>query len=336
MLATALGIHPQNITIACTHTHSGPATMALRNCGTVDPTWMIGLPAKLAEAGNAARANRQNAQLAAGGVEVPGISGNRRRPDGPIDRQLQMLRLESEAGQHLASILSFACHPVAAGSGNRLFSSDVPGGLVSNIEAEKGGIALFVNGACGDINPNVDGTLQCSRGNADIAHAIGCNIGLAGLALWDKLEALAPASIAMKRRALKLPLLPCPAESALLTEARHECDRLGHQLASEGEAMDRSPLTLIQAAIETTERQRAGELATSVDIELQTICIGAWAMATAPGEFFTSLGLAIKKDSRIPHTMLATYANGNIGYIPAREDYPAGGYEIEHAYRYYG
>jgi len=30
------------------------------------------------------------------------------------------------------------------------------------------------------------------------------------------------------------------------------------------------------------------------------------------------------------------YANGNIGYIPDARAYPEGGYEVDHAIRFYG
>ena len=33
---------------------------------------------------------------------------------------------------------------------------------------------------------------------------------------------------------------------------------------------------------------------------------------------------------------MISLADGNPGYIPARVDYPAGGYEVAEAHRYYG
>ena len=38
----------------------------------------------------------------------------------------------------------------------------------------------------------------------------------------------------------------------------------------------------------------------------------------------------------LPTPFVLSLSDGNPGYIPAREDYPAGGYEVAEAHRYYG
>jgi hypothetical protein len=40
------------------------------------------------------------------------------------------------------------------------------------------------------------------------------------------------------------------------------------------------------------------------------------------------LGLAIKKASPFKHTIIAELANGSMGYVPNREAYPQGNYEV--------
>jgi neutral ceramidase len=47
-----------------------------------------------------------------------------------------------------------------------------------------------------------------------------------------------------------------------------------------------------------------------------------------PGEIFVELGLALKKASPFKHTLIAELANGSVGYVPNREAYPQGNYEI--------
>ena len=47
-----------------------------------------------------------------------------------------------------------------------------------------------------------------------------------------------------------------------------------------------------------------------------------------PGEIFVELGLAIKAASPFRYTLIAELANGSIGYIPNREAYPQGNYEV--------
>jgi hypothetical protein len=52
----------------------------------------------------------------------------------------------------------------------------------------------------------------------------------------------------------------------------------------------------------------------------------AW--VSLPGEVFVGLGLAIKDGSPFRQTMIAELANGSVGYVPTREAYPQGNYEV--------
>ncbi|MGH1524119.1 hypothetical protein ACRAWC_08790 [Leifsonia sp. L25] len=54
-------------------------------------------------------------------------------------------------------------------------------------------------------------------------------------------------------------------------------------------------------------------------------------LITAPGEVFTELGDQILEGSPFPFTIYSGYTNGSINYIPTREAYAQGGYEVTHA-----
>jgi hypothetical protein len=65
------------------------------------------------------------------------------------------------------------------------------------------------------------------------------------------------------------------------------------------------------------------------ELEVQVVALGddvAW--VSLPGEIFSELGLAIKKASPFYYTFIAELANGSIGYIPNREAYAQGNYEV--------
>jgi neutral ceramidase len=56
-----------------------------------------------------------------------------------------------------------------------------------------------------------------------------------------------------------------------------------------------------------------------------------------PGEIFASTAMAVRAQLPAgPTPFVISLADGNPGYIPAREDYPAGDYEVAEAHRYYG
>ena len=60
---------------------------------------------------------------------------------------------------------------------------------------------------------------------------------------------------------------------------------------------------------------------------IQTLVIGDVALVGVPAEYFTSLGVDIKKRSPFPHTYIAELANDWIGYLPDREAHRLGGYQ---------
>jgi len=47
------------------------------------------------------------------------------------------------------------------------------------------------------------------------------------------------------------------------------------------------------------------------------------------GEIFNEIGEVVKKASPFSHTFILTHCNGAAGYLPTRESYPEGGYEVQ-------
>lgn len=62
-------------------------------------------------------------------------------------------------------------------------------------------------------------------------------------------------------------------------------------------------------------------------VEIQAVRIGEFALVTFPGEAFAEIGLRIKQQSPFPHTFLAAYANGSVGYAPTADAYEQEAYE---------
>ena len=67
-----------------------------------------------------------------------------------------------------------------------------------------------------------------------------------------------------------------------------------------------------------------------VEAEVQVISLGgALAFVGLPGELWTELGLAIRKASPFPGTLLVGFSNGSAGTLPTRKGYSAGDAESE-------
>jgi hypothetical protein len=60
---------------------------------------------------------------------------------------------------------------------------------------------------------------------------------------------------------------------------------------------------------------------------VQVMCIGDVAIVGVPAEFFTVLGVEIKRRSPFRYTYVTELANDWIGYLPDREAFDYGGYQ---------
>ena len=70
--------------------------------------------------------------------------------------------------------------------------------------------------------------------------------------------------------------------------------------------------------------------------EIQAMRIGEAALVAYPGEMFVDYQLEMDRASPFEKTFTLAYSNGCIGYVPTAGAFPEGGYEVDHAFRYYG
>ena len=64
-----------------------------------------------------------------------------------------------------------------------------------------------------------------------------------------------------------------------------------------------------------------------METEVQALRIGETGIVALPGEIFVEIGLAIRAASPLPHTMVATLANGYVGYVCTDKALQEGSYE---------
>lgn len=75
-------------------------------------------------------------------------------------------------------------------------------------------------------------------------------------------------------------------------------------------------------------RELASRSGSSFDTWLQVIRLGEVAIVGIPGEMFGSLGLQIRRRSPFRETFVVGLANDEVGYIPDRQAYELGGYQV--------
>ena len=328
-----------NILLCCTHTHYGPSGR-----GDGDPrespeaACMAELRFKLAGILQEARGRLTPVAASIGrGVSDVGINRRERlpdgriilgrNPDGVIDREVIVVRLDRQSGDPLACLLNFAAHPVSQTGKGRLISADFPGYAREVVENLTGATCLFLQGACGNINSAI---MQEGLGSP---RTLGKRLGGAAVQAY---ETAVPVEISPIAAASKEAKLPAKTYGSV-EEAQAAVDGLQAELEraqSEGNKSRRwwaeHRLGRAAAALESL---RTGKPLAPVIAPVWGMALGDVGLATGPGEIFCEIGMAVKQAAVLPHTLYISNTNGSIGYVPVADAYPEGGYEVESASR---
>jgi hypothetical protein len=126
-ISDATGIPVSHIALSCTHTHSGPASIHLENCGRVDSSWLSSLGDAIVACAAAADREYRPAILRYKTGECEAAI-NRVVPESATvlrDTQVSALEILDPAYQNvLAVLINYACHPVTLTESNTLCSCD--------------------------------------------------------------------------------------------------------------------------------------------------------------------------------------------------------------------
>lgn len=313
-LAKAVGCAPEAVLIACSHTHSGPATMTIRATGDKEVGWTQELFRRLEAAAREAKATAEPLTGALLGSMGCDAAINRRKPDGPRDERVRTLQIHTKRGP-LVTLVHFACHPVALGNQNTLLSADWVASLREHAEPALGCPTLFLQGCCGDINPRF-GT---SRGEGE-AQRVGKEIAEAVLEAVQQSKAFALTTPTATHYRAHLPLNPYPDEpmlAAIESESRAKLAALGRS------DIDQASLEWIAAV----RRKPARNFAVAT---VSRLTLGPLTLIGLPGEIFTEIGQALDSEG-----WPVGFANGNLGYLYPDSALDEGGYEVTLAYKLY-
>jgi Neutral/alkaline non-lysosomal ceramidase, N-terminal len=338
-----LGLTPESVLVAASHTHSGPRRAGADATDDENSYWaqLAGPLASVIE--EAFRGLTPVRLSTASGWAAVGINRRRRVPGGVVlgpnefgifDPELGLVRLDREDGSPLAAVMNYACHGVSLLSDNLLLSADYPGFAVHLLQQSLGSdaFAMFFNGACGNINPRELGVsgVNATIGSFVIAQHGGSLLAQEARRVWDSAVPVENPTIACGARTAKLPTNP---ERALrAAEAALEAEK---------QRTEEAPRTLTPYDLwdprgggswAQARMQRLQERGSSpVEAEVQAVTIGSLAFTGWPGEIFCEHGMAVKRRSPFTPTYTIGYANGSIGYVPTAAAYQEGGYEPESA-----
>ena len=166
-VAAALAIPVSHVLLNTSHTHAG---VALPDYMPDTPEQMIlkgryrsWLLEALVEAAVEANGRLQPARIGCGWGECTiGVYRRETRegrdvlgevPDHPIDPSVGVIRVDDLDGNPIATLFRYSCHPVTMGPRSAVASADFPGVARRVVETSLGGLAVFLQGGGGNINP---------------------------------------------------------------------------------------------------------------------------------------------------------------------------------------
>jgi neutral ceramidase len=325
----AMGVPPRCTMIACSHTHSGaagflPPLSIIRR--SQDPEWQRMVARKLVGAAIWARERLQPARLGVGRGTVEEIGRNRNDPEkGVLDGEVIVLRVDDAAGQTLAVMMNYGCHPTVMGFQNLLFSADYPGAARAALRRiYPDTLFMYTNGASGDVSTRFTRRAQTF---AEVER-MGRILAGEGLKVMQTIVTVESVDLDGRIAPVALTFRPFPP----LEEAQRELERLRAELealkaagASHGEI--RRATTRVEGA--TGQVLMAGEFKgrTHNSSQVQLLEMGDLALVGLPGEPFTRTVLEIKGQSDRRHTAVLSYANDEQGYFPDAVSVAKGTYE---------
>lgn len=324
--AERLGLAPEQLLICATHTHTGPA---------LTEEYAAFAATRIADAVEMARREAAPTTCRIGFGHETSISFNRRfwmkdgsvvtnpgghnpnvvKPVGPIDPRVAVLSFAREDRDLAGVLVNFALHLDTIG-GN-LISADYPFFTARLLRQVYGAElpVLFVNGAAGDLN-HFDVFGRGPRKGFAEPLRIGTILGAEVLKTLQNMEPLTATPVGFARREIELPLAPVTPEEVARAEA----------IVSQPE--DREHDFVMDTVWAHRTVQIARSQGPSAPTEVQVLRLGDLAFVGIPGELFVELGLRIREESPLPHTCIIELANDAVGYLPPRQAFDEGGYEV--------
>jgi hypothetical protein len=233
------------------------------------------------------------------------------RAAGPIDPGVPFVFFRGIDGDNaIAAIVNFALHLDTVGGTE--YAADYPYYLEQSLRQSFGDnfVLLFGTGTCGDIN-HIDVTKK-DRLKTDY---IGRTLAETVIAKATGLKTAAEPSLAVRREIVEAPLQHYGPEK--IAWARENIKKVGTSELSFLEQVEAYKILDIEML--------PGE---TLPLEVQVFRLSRdVAVVGLPGEVFVELGLAIKRASPFPVTLVIELCQDDPSYIPTKKAFAEGSYE---------
>lgn len=348
------GIPYEHISITATHTHNSPRiaidTYARKkDNGTLTQkdknSYVAQLIDSMVNAIVIAYHNLNETEIISGISRVEGIAFNRRylmsdgtvrtnpgplnpqiiEPAGPVDNEVHFVLFKMKKEKSFTSSLTvFACHTATKGGTD--FHADYPHYIEVKLKECFGDdfISVFGIGASGNVNTTDVVKPRSERGN--VTEKLGSEIAKSIIEDFDR-AANTKVNFRVISRIIDMPLQNISQQDLEWARGEIEIPNLDKGRLSEVRKAKIIHLDYLKhnSAIPPSACDKPWLL----PIELQVFRLSKdVAIIAIPGELFVELGLEIKKRSPFANTLVITLANTHISYIPTKQAFSEGGYEV--------
>ena len=366
LISDKTGISFDHIRLSYSHTHSGPITFGQWINEGIDLAndWWDRIPDACLESVIEAKANLRMARSGFGRGSCE-LNVNRRPSrqngelftgrnwDGFVDHDVDVVAIDDENGNPIATIVNYAMHPTIMGHENQWVTPDFPGPMRSVVEYTVGGLCLFLQGASGNQGPvdGFTGDLSVYRKAGAIlgSEASRVRLGIVPREREEQLDQILmsgadlglytdiPISESDDTVAVYNVAVDLPAKRTIsVQEAQSLFEKAASELAvlrtagGPGHKIQKGVSKVMRANIVLNVAKNYEMYVKEgiITIVIQAIRIGETVLVSVPVEPFAELAAEIKKRSGAVNTVFSGFSNGHYAYLPTDIAYEEGGYEV--------
>jgi hypothetical protein len=293
-------ISAENILIGSTHTHSAPDCYGFPGLGgksSGDLKYMDFVCNQAAIAINQAIDNLQPAHLKIATGEAKGkIAYNFYAPE-LYDPRMSVIQAVTPDGKTICTLVNYAVHPEVLGNGVGLVSPDLVGPLCEKLEADLGGMGMFMNGAQG-------GMITADNRLLDqIADPLKAKWNDART--WDECLRIGELMASEAERIIK--------DAPLQTDPDVACYAKEVKFPVESDLMW---IIILESPLKYPHNRDK-----SITTRLNLVNIGNAQILTIPGEALPNIGYYLKRHMKGEHNLLFGLTNDAFGYILTKVDF---------------
>ncbi|PEL78754.1 neutral/alkaline non-lysosomal ceramidase N-terminal domain-containing protein [Bacillus wiedmannii] len=316
-VASRLYVPFERITVVYTHTHSGPETVGEQ---PLVKSYKKSLVNNVVHGAVTANNNLELCEVG-WGVTTGDIGINRRERtsdgrakmgtniDGVVDKRIGMLAIRDAEMKELSGIVVFCtAHPNVLKGDSDVLSADYPGMTREILEKIVNCPVIIVQGAAGNVNAKYRGSREALK---KMAYTLsGHVLTMLPTVTYSPIVNLRTVSSMMQMKLKDIPEMNEIRSMAQLAEKQW------------GVNTDEW-LTIV------LEKYKQGIRQLRIDLEVQLFQVNDGMFSGIPMEPFSETALEMKERLQNEIAFLGGYTNGYIGYLPTREEFAYGGYEVE-------